>query len=97
MAVVHGELHVTVAVTGDPPDGVRVIVDVLIVVASIVSLNVTITFEFVATFVAPGAGTRETIVGGVLSVTAAVVKADATAAASGFPARSFTPVDTVNV
>jgi hypothetical protein len=100
MTVVQGVsgVHDTVAETFAPPAvGFSDTVVVVIVVESIGSLNVTVTVAFVATSVAPIPGVRETIAGGVVSVTAAVRKLDVNCAASAFPARSFTAVVTVTV
>jgi hypothetical protein len=73
----------------------KVIVDDVIVLASIDSLNVTEIELFVGTPAEPFAGETETTVGGVVSGAPLVVKLEVNAFASAFPAASFTPVDTV--
>jgi hypothetical protein len=76
VAVPAPELYDTVAATGDPPEGVSVNVDVVMVAAFIVSLNVTVTVALLATFEAPFTGATLATVGGVRSGAAAVVNVE---------------------
>src|SRR5687767_5840026 len=70
----------------------RVIVVVLIVEASIASLNVARTFSLTDTPVAASAGAVELTVGGVVSAGVPVVKVHTTSLGSALPARSRAPV-----
>ena len=74
---------------------VKFVVVPLIVVASMASLNVAVTVEDTATFVALFAGVLDDTTGGVVS--AIVVNAHTLLAAIALPARSFTPVVMVAV
>ena len=69
----------------------------LIVPADIASLNVTLTFVVIATFVAPPVGTVPDTVGAVVSGATPVENPLVTGPASELPARSFAPVVTVTV
>ena len=72
------------------------IVETLIVVASIGSLNVTLGFIVATTPAAPFDGTLLTTVGGVVSGAGPVAKIEVNVETRPFPARSVTP-ETVTV
>jgi len=82
----------TEPLTGVAPGPANVNVDVVIVEASIGTLNVADTVELSATAAAPFTGTVETTAGG-----AAVLKVQTKFAASGAPVGSFAPVVIVAV
>ena len=90
-------LYTTDAGTGEPPlVGVRVKVDVLTVAALMASLNVTTTFDAIATLVALFSGETFVTVGEVRSGGAAVENVDEKAVRPLF-ARSFAPPVTLTV
>ena len=87
----------TDAPTGEPPDvGVSVTVDVVTVPAFIASLNVTTTFEAIATLVAALTGVTLLTVGAVTSGFAPVVKVELNGVSALFD-RSFAPLVTLTV
>ena len=90
-------LNVTMAATGEPPLGVRVMFDDVIVDAFIARSKTTVTVVLVATSVAPPDGDMLDTPGGVVSADGTVVNVDVTCAGSGTLFDPCTPVVTVTV